>query len=70
MESQGPFDIIVHKLSDVIVEAEHDSQSQQLLDNFQSFVNHGAVLHKVFVVGAQHFTVQRPSLKNFPTGPY
>lgn len=35
MESQGPFDIVVHKLSDVIVEAEHDSQSQQLLDNFQ-----------------------------------
>lgn len=35
MESQGPFDIIVHKLSDVIVEAEHDSQSQELLDNFQ-----------------------------------
>ncbi|XP_053363729.1 inositol-tetrakisphosphate 1-kinase-like [Clarias gariepinus] len=176
MESQGPFDIIVHKLSDVIVEAEHDSRSQQLLDNFQtyvsthphtvlldplpamrqlldrfasyriisklqntlqgksiccppyleintdnmsiiqeavdrkqltyplicktrvahgsrshemslifshaglrdvrppcvlqSFVNHGAVLHKVFVVGEQHFTVERPSLKNFPTGPY
>lgn len=36
----------------------------------QSFVNHGAVLHKVFVVGEQHFTVERPSLKNFPTGPY
>lgn len=35
MESQGPFDIIIHKLSDVIVEAEHDSQSRQLLDNFQ-----------------------------------
>ncbi|KAF4085773.1 hypothetical protein AMELA_G00098640 [Ameiurus melas] len=143
MDSQGPFDIIVHKLSDVIVEAEHDSQSQQLLDNFQtyvsthprtvlldplpamkqlldrfasyriisklqntlqvcktrvahgsrshemslifsraglrdarppcvlqSFVNHSAVLHKVFVVGEQHFTVERPSLKNFPTGPY
>ncbi|XP_030632569.1 inositol-tetrakisphosphate 1-kinase-like [Chanos chanos] len=174
IESQGHFDIIVHKLSDVIVEAEHDSQSQQLLDNFQgyvsshpqtvvldplpamrqlldrfasyrimskiqeslgrsicsppyveintndlsiileavekkrltfplicktrvahgcrshemslifgaagladvcppcvlqSFVNHGAVLHKVFVVGDDHFTVERPSLKNFPPGP-
>ena len=32
---QGPFDVIVQKLSDVIVEAEHDSQSQQLLVNFQ-----------------------------------
>ncbi|XP_077421600.1 inositol-tetrakisphosphate 1-kinase-like isoform X2 [Vanacampus margaritifer] len=173
---QGPFDVIVHKLSDVIVEAEHDSKSKQLLVNFQSyvsahsrtvlldplpamtqildrfasyrimsklhnslrdwhicsppylevhsasdmpsiqqkvmtqnlsfplicktrvahgslshemslifsaaslaeihppcvlqsFVNHGAVLHKVFVVGERHFCVERPSLKNFPTGP-
>ncbi|XP_029570087.1 inositol-tetrakisphosphate 1-kinase-like, partial [Salmo trutta] len=176
LESQGPFAVIVHKLSDVIVKAEYDSQSQQLLDNFQgyvsthphtvlldplpamsqlldrfasyrimsqlqnslrdwrissppyleistsdlsviqqdveskglsfplicktrvahgscshdmslifsmaglseahppcvlqSFVNHGAVLHKVFVVGEDHFTVERPSLKNFPPGPY
>ncbi|XP_075999975.1 inositol-tetrakisphosphate 1-kinase-like isoform X2 [Genypterus blacodes] len=176
LASQGPFDVIIHKLSDVIVEAEHDSQSQQLLDNFQSyvsthpntvlldplsamkqlldrfasyrimkklhnslrdwhicspayleihssmdmssiqkavvtkglcfplicktrvahgslshemslifsagglgdvlppcvlqsFVNHGAVLHKVFVVGDRHFCVERPSLKNFPSGP-
>ncbi|XP_064159850.1 inositol-tetrakisphosphate 1-kinase-like [Anguilla rostrata] len=175
MASQGPFDVIIHKLSDVIVEAEHDSQSQSLLSNFQeyvsahpltvmldplpamiqlldrfasyrimnklqnslrdrgicsppyleintsdqleireaverkqltyplicktrvahglrshemslifcpaglkdaqppcvlqSFVNHGAVLHKVFVVGEAHFTVERPSLKNFPLGP-
>uniref|UniRef100_A0A3P9B9X1 Inositol-tetrakisphosphate 1-kinase n=1 Tax=Maylandia zebra TaxID=106582 RepID=A0A3P9B9X1_9CICH len=165
---QGPFDIILHKLSDVIVEAEHDSQSQQLLDNFQSyvsahpdtvlldplpamaklldrfisgrimnwricsppclevhsgsdlssiqqavirqgltfplicktrvahgsyshevadlvfpasladihppcvlqsFVNHGAVLYKVFVVGDKHCCVERPSIKNFPSGP-
>ncbi|XP_033487466.1 inositol-tetrakisphosphate 1-kinase-like [Epinephelus lanceolatus] len=173
---QGPFDVIVHKLSDVIVEAEHDSQSQQLLANFQSyvsahpstvlldplpamtqlldrfasyrimsklhnslqdwrvcsppyleihsvsdlssiqqavmtqglsfplicktrvahgslshemslifsagcladirppcvlqsFVNHGAVLHKMFVVGDRHYCVERPSLKNFPSGP-
>lgn len=35
----------------------------------QSFVNHGAVLHKVFVVGNHHFCVERPSLKNFPSGP-
>uniref|UniRef100_A0A8C6UTH1 Inositol-tetrakisphosphate 1-kinase n=1 Tax=Neogobius melanostomus TaxID=47308 RepID=A0A8C6UTH1_9GOBI len=168
LEPQGPFDIIVHKLSDVIVEAEHDDRSQQLLVNFkkytsahpstvildplpamtqlldrfvsyrimnwhicsppylevpsesdlssihravkehnlsfpllcktrvahgslshemslifgescladvrppcilQSFVNHGAVLHKVFVVGDKHFCVERPSLKNFPAGP-
>uniref|UniRef100_A0A3B4Z0E3 Inositol-tetrakisphosphate 1-kinase n=1 Tax=Stegastes partitus TaxID=144197 RepID=A0A3B4Z0E3_9TELE len=166
--AQGPFDVIIHKLSDVIVEAEHNSQSQQLLANFQSyvsahpstilldplpamtqlldrfasyrimnwricsppyleihsatelpsiqqgvtaqnlsfplicktrvahgslshemslifsadsladirppcvlqsFVNHGAVLHKVFVVGDRHYCVERPSLKNFPSGP-
>ncbi|XP_046719257.1 inositol-tetrakisphosphate 1-kinase-like [Silurus meridionalis] len=36
----------------------------------QSFVNHGVVLHKVFVVGEKHFTVDRPSLKNFSTGPH
>ncbi|TWW76708.1 inositol-tetrakisphosphate 1-kinase-like isoform X2 [Takifugu flavidus] len=176
LEPQGPFDAIVHKLSDVIVEAERDSRSQQLLANFQSyisahprtvlldplpamtqlldrfasyqimtklhnslrdwricsppyleihretdlssvqqavinqtlsfplicktrvahgslshemslifsagsladvhppcvlqsFINHGAVLHKVFVVGERHFCVERPSLKNFPSGP-
>ncbi|KAM6959241.1 inositol-tetrakisphosphate 1-kinase-like [Aplochiton taeniatus] len=176
LETQGPFHLIVHKLSDVIVEAEHESQSQLLLANFQSyvsahpsmilldplpamtqlldrfasykimsrlhnslrdwcicsplyveihrasdlssiqeavetrglsfplicktrvahgslshemslvffpgaladvrppcilqsFVSHGAVLHKVFVVGDQHFNVERPSLKNFPSGP-
>lgn len=176
LEPQGPFDVIVHKLSDIIVEAERDNQSHQLLDNFQnyiaahpntvildplpamtqlldrfasyrimsklhnslrdwhicsppylevaaevdlssvhravkehnlsfplicktrvahgslshemslifsessladvrppcilqSFVNHGAVLHKVFVVGDKHFCVERPSLKNFPSGP-
>ena len=32
---QGPFDVIVHKLSDVIVESEHDQQSKHLLANFQ-----------------------------------
>ncbi|XP_077579400.1 inositol-tetrakisphosphate 1-kinase-like [Stigmatopora nigra] len=176
LEPQGPFDVIVHKLSDVIVEAEYDSHSKQLLVNFQSyvsahprivlldpipamsqildrftsyqimsklhnslrdwhicsppyvevhsgsdmpsilqkvtsqnlsfplicktrvahgslshemslifsaaslaeinppcvlqsFVNHGAVLHKVFVIGDRHFCVERPSLKNFPSGP-
>ncbi|XP_051934997.1 inositol-tetrakisphosphate 1-kinase-like isoform X3 [Hippocampus zosterae] len=175
LEPQGPFDVIVHKLSDVIVEAQHEKQSKQLLVDFQSyvsahsrivlldplaamtqildrftsyrimsklhnslrdwricsppylevqsasdmpsvqqkvmtqnlsfplicktrvahgslshemslifsegclseiqppcvlqnFVNHGAVLHKVFVVGERHFCVERPSLKNFPTG--
>ncbi|XP_041942057.1 inositol-tetrakisphosphate 1-kinase [Alosa sapidissima] len=35
----------------------------------QSFINHNAVLYKVFVVGDAHAVVERPSLKNFPSGP-
>ncbi|XP_043918929.1 inositol-tetrakisphosphate 1-kinase-like [Protopterus annectens] len=34
----------------------------------QSFINHSAVLYKIFVVGESHFVVKRPSLKNFPAG--
>ncbi|XP_055519572.1 inositol-tetrakisphosphate 1-kinase-like [Leucoraja erinacea] len=34
----------------------------------QSFINHNAVLYKVFVVGHSHFVVKRPSLKNFSIG--
>ncbi|KAJ8274930.1 hypothetical protein COCON_G00095550 [Conger conger] len=35
----------------------------------QSFINHNAVLYKVFVVGESYTMVERPSLKNFPSGP-
>uniref|UniRef100_A0A8C4ZCP7 Inositol-tetrakisphosphate 1-kinase n=1 Tax=Gadus morhua TaxID=8049 RepID=A0A8C4ZCP7_GADMO len=35
----------------------------------QSFINHNAVLYKVFVVGDAYTVVERPSLKNFPFGP-
>jgi len=31
----------------------------------QSFVNHNAVLHKLFVLGNKYFLVERPSIKNF-----
>lgn len=31
----------------------------------QSFVNHNAVLYKIFIVGDYHCVVERPSLKNF-----
>lgn len=31
----------------------------------QSFVNHNAVLYKIFIVGDYHSVVERPSLKNF-----
>lgn len=34
----------------------------------QSFINHNAVLYKVFVVGDSYTVVERPSLKNFPAG--
>uniref|UniRef100_A0A4W4FK80 Inositol-tetrakisphosphate 1-kinase n=1 Tax=Electrophorus electricus TaxID=8005 RepID=A0A4W4FK80_ELEEL len=35
----------------------------------QSFINHNAVLYKVFVVGDAYSVVERPSLRNFPSGP-
>lgn len=31
----------------------------------QKFVNHNAVLYKIFIVGDSHYFVDRPSLKNF-----
>uniref|UniRef100_UPI00358F7282 inositol-tetrakisphosphate 1-kinase isoform X2 n=1 Tax=Myxine glutinosa TaxID=7769 RepID=UPI00358F7282 len=34
----------------------------------QSFINHNAILYKVFVVGSMFSIVERPSLKNFPLG--
>ncbi|XP_064111614.1 inositol-tetrakisphosphate 1-kinase-like [Macrobrachium nipponense] len=34
----------------------------------QSFINHGAVLYKLFVLGPVWFVVVRPSLKNFYAG--
>jgi hypothetical protein len=30
----------------------------------QHFVNHNAVLHKVYVIGDSHFTVKRPSIRD------
>ncbi|XP_012679338.1 inositol-tetrakisphosphate 1-kinase [Clupea harengus] len=35
----------------------------------QSFINHNAVLYKVFVVGEAYSVVERPSIRNFPSGP-
>ncbi|KAF7272178.1 inositol-tetrakisphosphate 1-kinase-like isoform X2 [Rhynchophorus ferrugineus] len=31
----------------------------------QSFINHNAILYKIFIVGDKHCFVERPSLKNF-----
>lgn len=31
----------------------------------QTFINHNAILYKIFIVGDQYFFVERPSLKNF-----
>uniref|UniRef100_A0A9L0RX62 Inositol-tetrakisphosphate 1-kinase n=1 Tax=Equus caballus TaxID=9796 RepID=A0A9L0RX62_HORSE len=142
IEEQGPLDVIIHKLTDVILEADqNDSQSLELVHRFQeyidahpetivldplpairtlldrsksyelirkieaymkvcktrvahgtnshemaivfnqeglsaiqppcvvqNFINHNAVLYKVFVVGESYTVVQRPSLKNFSAG--
>ncbi|XP_030628340.1 inositol-tetrakisphosphate 1-kinase [Chanos chanos] len=35
----------------------------------QSFINHNAMLYKVFVVGDSYSIVERPSIRNFPPGP-
>ncbi|KAI4899337.1 hypothetical protein NFI96_014587, partial [Prochilodus magdalenae] len=35
----------------------------------QSFINHNAVLYKVFVVGEAYSVVERPSIRNLPFGP-
>lgn len=34
----------------------------------QNFVNHNAVLYKIFIVGLSYYFVERPSLKNFSAG--
>ena len=31
----------------------------------QTFINHDAVLYKIFVIGKHYTVVERPSLKNF-----
>lgn len=31
----------------------------------QTFINHNAVLYKIFCVGDKYYAVERPSLKNF-----
>uniref|UniRef100_A0A8C7F342 Inositol-tetrakisphosphate 1-kinase a n=1 Tax=Oncorhynchus kisutch TaxID=8019 RepID=A0A8C7F342_ONCKI len=35
----------------------------------QNFINHDAVLYKVYVVGEAYYVVERPSIRNFPSGP-
>ena len=34
----------------------------------QSFINHGARLYKLFVLGSKFYVVERPSIKNFRPG--
>ena len=37
----------------------------------QMFVNHDAILYKLYVIGDKWFMVERPSLKNFyPSGKF
>eukprot|EP00117_Sycon_ciliatum_P020571 scpid46594/ scgid18285/ Inositol-tetrakisphosphate 1-kinase; Inositol 1,3,4-trisphosphate 5/6-kinase len=57
---------LAHKMS-IIFNEEHlcDMQTPCVA---QQFVNHSAVLHKVFVIGESHYIVQRPSIKNLIAG--
>lgn len=34
----------------------------------QTFINHNALLYKVFVIGDQHYTIERPSIRNLYPG--
>ena len=34
----------------------------------QTFINHNALLCKIFVIGHSHYIVERPSIKNFSAG--
>lgn len=52
-----------------IIFSEEDLQDIKPPCVIQSFINHNAVLYKVFVVGDSYTVVERPSLKNFPSGP-
>ncbi|XP_017274652.1 inositol-tetrakisphosphate 1-kinase isoform X1 [Kryptolebias marmoratus] len=52
-----------------IVFSEEDLKEVKPPCVIQSFINHNAVLYKVFVVGESYTVVERPSLKNFPSGP-
>lgn len=52
-----------------IIFSEEDLQDIKPPCVIQSFINHNAVLYKVFVVGDSYSVVERPSLKNFPSGP-
>ncbi|XP_009872887.1 PREDICTED: inositol-tetrakisphosphate 1-kinase-like, partial [Apaloderma vittatum] len=40
IEDQGPLDVIIHKLTDVILEADqNDSQSLELVHRFQEYID-------------------------------
>ena len=34
----------------------------------QTFINHNALLYKIFVIGHHNVIVERPSIKNFSAG--
>ncbi|XP_074100801.1 inositol-tetrakisphosphate 1-kinase isoform X2 [Cotesia typhae] len=52
-----------HKM--MIIFNEKDLMDCQLPCVAQDFINHNAVLHKVFIVGKYFHVVERPSLRNF-----
>lgn len=49
----------------MIIFNEKDLMDCQLPCVAQDFINHNAVLHKVFIVGKYFHVVERPSLRNF-----
>lgn len=49
----------------MIIFNERDLKDCQLLCVAQDFINHNAILYKVFVVGEHFRVVERPSFKNF-----
>ncbi|XP_066533437.1 inositol-tetrakisphosphate 1-kinase [Hoplias malabaricus] len=56
-----------HEMS--IIFSEEDLKDIKPPCVLQRFINHNAVLYKVFVVGEAYSVVERPSIRNFPSGP-
>nr|XP_054759050.1 inositol-tetrakisphosphate 1-kinase-like [Lytechinus pictus] len=64
--SQAHGSVISHKMSLIFNEAGLKDIRPPCVA--QTFINHNALLHKVFIIGDQYFVVKRPSVKNFTIG--
>jgi inositol-1,3,4-trisphosphate 5/6-kinase/inositol-tetrakisphosphate 1-kinase len=56
---------LAHQMALVFNESGFDSMKYPCV--VQQFIEHNAVLYKIFVVGKFHYIVQRPSIKNLTT---